>query len=191
MTSLEGIVARHESLRTTFAEIEGEPVQVIAVSCSLELPTIDLSDVPEPERESETLQLARDEAQRPFDLASGPLIRAKLLRLSADEHVLVLVMHHIITDAWSMSVLFEEIGQLYEAFAAGLPSPLPDLPIQYGDFARWQRESLTGEVLDRHLAYWRQQLAGADAVLELPTDRGRPAYARPTVRSRGCCFRAS
>ena len=102
------------------------------------------------------------------------LIRAKLLRLSADEHVLVLVMHHIITDAWSMSVLFEEIGRLYEAFAAGLPSPLPDLPIQYGDFARWQRDALTGGVLDGQLAYWRQQLAGADAVLELPADRGRP-----------------
>jgi amino acid adenylation domain-containing protein len=172
--SLRGIVARHESLRTTFAEIEGDPVQVIAVSGSLELPTIDLRDMPVPERVSETLCLARDEAQRPFDLASGPLIRAKLLRLSTDEHVLVLVMHHIITDAWSMSVLFEEIGRLYSACAAGLPSPLPNLPIQYGDFARWQRESLTGDVLDRQLAYWRQQLSGVDAVLELPTDRARP-----------------
>src|SRR5262249_32568229 len=146
--SLQGIVARHESLRTTFVEIEGEPVQVVAVSGSLELPTIDLSDVPEPERESEMPRLARDEGQRPFDLTSGPLLRAKLLRLSADEHVLVLVMHHIITDGWSMSVLFKEIGRLYAACAAGLPSPLPDLPSQYGDFARWQRESLQGEVLD-------------------------------------------
>jgi amino acid adenylation domain-containing protein len=167
-------VARHESLRTTFVEIDGDPVQVIAIRGSLELPTIDLSGVSEPERESKMLQLARDEAQRPFDLATGPLIRAQLLRLGADEHVLVLVMHHIVTDAWSMSVLFEEIGRLYAAFAAGLPSPLPNPPIQYGDFARWQRESLTGEVLDRQLAYWRQQLAGVDAVLELPTDWGRP-----------------
>ena len=172
--SLQEIVARHEALRTTFAEIDGDPVQVIAVRGSLELPTIDLSDVPAPERASETLRRARDEAQRPFDLASGPLIRAKLLRLSADEHVLVLVMHHIITDAWSMSVLFEEIGRLYAACAAGLPSPLPDLPSQYGEFARWQREALQGEVLDRQLAYWRKQLAGADPVLQLPTDRSRP-----------------
>jgi amino acid adenylation domain-containing protein len=171
--SLQGMVARHESLRTTFAEIDGDPVQIIAVSGSLEMPTIDLRDVPEPERESETLRLARDEAERAFDLTKGPLIRTKLLRLSADEHVLILVIHHVVTDAWSMSVLFEEIGRLYEAYAAGLPSPLPDLPIQYGDFACWQRESLQGDVLDRQLAYWRNQLAGADPVLELPVDRSR------------------
>src|SRR5262249_3026082 len=147
--SLQEIVARHESLRTTFAEIDGEPVQVIAVSGSLELPTLDLSDVPAPERESKMLQLARDEAQRPFDLARGPLVRATLLRLRADEPVLVLVMHHIITDAWSMSILFKEIGQLYAVCVAELPSLLPDLPIQYGDFASWQREALSGDVLDR------------------------------------------
>jgi amino acid adenylation domain-containing protein len=177
--SLQAIVARHESLRTTFAEIEEEPVQVIAAGCSLEFPTIDLSDVPKSKRESEALRLARDEAQRSFDLTSGPLMRATLLRLGADEHILVLVMHHIITDGWSMGVLFKELGQLYEACAAGLPSPLPDLPIQYGDFAVWQRKSLKGEVLDRHLAYWRSQLAGADPVLEIPTDRARPAARTP------------
>jgi len=184
--SLRTIVARHASLRTAFAEIDGRPVQVISAHCSLELPTVDLSAVPEPERESETQRLARDEAQRPFDLAHGPLLRAKLLCLRVDEHVLVLVMHHIITDAWSMSVLFEEIGQLYAAFAAGLPSPLPDLQLQYGDFARWQRESFPGEVLDRQLAYWREKLAGADSVLELPTDRSRPSVrtTRGTIQRR-------
>jgi amino acid adenylation domain-containing protein len=176
--SLRTIVTRHESLRTTFAELEGEPVQVITAEGSLECPTIDLSDLPKPERESETLRLARDEAQRPFDLARGPLLRAKLLRLGGEEHVLVLVMHHIVTDAWSMSVFFRELGQLYEALALGRPSPMRDLSIHYGDFARRQRESLKGEVVERHLAYWRRQLAGADPVLELPSD-----LARPTVRT--------
>ncbi len=173
--SLEGVVARHESLRTTFGEVDGEPIQVIAGSRSVDLPTVDLSDRPEAERESETRRVVREEARRPFDLTSGPLMRATLLRLSEDEHVLVLLMHHIITDAWSMSVLFKEVAQLYEAAAAGHPSPLPDLPMQYADFARWQRASLKPEVLDRHLAYWRRQLAGTNPVLELPTDRARPA----------------
>lgn len=172
--SLRGIVTRHESLRTTFTESEGEPIPVAAAACSLELPTLDLNDVAEEERESKALRLARDEAQQPFDLARGPLLRAKLLRLRTDEHILILTMHHIITDAWSMSILFEEIGRLYEAFVAGLPSPLPDLPIQYRDFAHWQRKSLPGEVLDRRLAYWQHQLAGVDPVLALPTDRNRP-----------------
>jgi len=172
--SLREIVARHESLRTTFTEIEGEPVQVIAANYVLEIPIIDLSHFAEPERQSEMLRLARVEAQRPFDLTRGPLIRTKLLRLSADEHILVLAMHHIITDAWSMSVLFKEVGALYESFVAGRPSPLPNLPLQYGDFAQWQREALKEEI-DEQLAYWRQQLAGADPVLELPTDRSHPA----------------
>jgi amino acid adenylation domain-containing protein len=172
--SLRAIVTRHESLRTTFSEIEGEPIPVVASDCSLELSTVDLNDVAEADRETQAQQLARDEAQRPFDLARGPLLRAQLLRVNTDEHILILTMHHIITDAWSMSVFFEELGRLYEAFVAGRPSPLSDLPIQYRDFAHWQRESLTGDVLARRLAYWQHQLAGVDPVLALPTDRNRP-----------------
>lgn len=172
--SLRAIVTRHESLRTTFSEIEGEPISVVAADGSLNLSISDLNSVAEAEREAEALRLGRDEAQRPFDLARGPLLRAKLLRLSTDEHILILTMHHIITDAWSMSVFFEELGRLYDAFVAGLPSPLLELSMQYGDFAHWQRESLKGEVLDKRLTYWRHQLAGVDPMLELPTDRNRP-----------------
>jgi hypothetical protein len=124
-------VAHHESLRTTFVEIEGEPFQVIAVSHSLKLPTVDLRHMPAPERQAAALRLARHAAQQPFDLAHGPLCRAQLLRVSAHEHVLVLVLHHIVTDTWSMGLLCEEIGHLYRACAAGRPSPLPALPLQY------------------------------------------------------------
>jgi amino acid adenylation domain-containing protein len=186
--SLREIVARHESLRTTFAEIEEEPVQIVGDASPLDLTTIDLSDVSESGRESEAMRLARDEAQRPFDLISGPLLRASVLRLSADEHLLLLVIHHIVTDGWSMCVLLKEIGQLYDAYAAGRPSPLCDLPLQYGDFARWQRESLRGDVLDRHLVYWRGRLAGADPVLELPADRVRPGRRRPDGATQHALF---
>jgi amino acid adenylation domain-containing protein len=178
--SLAGVVARHESLRTTFADAGGEPVQVIAAHRSFELPTIDLTSVPPADREANALGLIRDEAQHPFDLTTGPLMRAVLLKLSNDEHILLLLMHHIVTDGWSMSVLFKEITELYEAAAAGRPASLQSLPMQYADFARWQRASLTADVLDRHLTYWRTQLAGLDAVLELPLDRPRPA--RRTAR---------
>ena len=177
--SFDGVVARHESLRTTFTEVDGQPMQVIAESRPFELPIIDLSDVPEAERESEMQRVIRQEAQRPFDLTRGPLLRAALLRVSQDDHVLLLLMHHIVTDAWSMGVLFREITQLYEAATTGRPSALPALPMQYADFARWQRASLTPDTVARHLAYWRAQLAGATPVLELPTDRARPAVRTP------------
>jgi amino acid adenylation domain-containing protein len=177
--AFNGVVARHESLRTTFAEIDGRPMQVIAGSRSFELPLIDLGDLPEAGRESEVQRVIRDEAQRPFDLARGPLIRAALLRVRQDDHVLLLLMHHIVTDAWSMSVLFKEISQLYEAATTGRPSSLAALPLQYADFARGQRASLTPDVFDRQLAYWRGQLAGAPPVLELPTDRARPVARTP------------
>jgi amino acid adenylation domain-containing protein len=173
--SLQEIVDRHESLRTTFAENDGQPMQIVAASRMVELPIIDLSHYSRSERESQTEQLAREEAQQPFNLEKGPLMRAKLLRLGADEHVLLLTLHHIVTDAWSMSVLFKEISELYEAFAAGLPSQLPEVPIQYGDFSRWQRESLQGAVLQKQLAFWRRQVSGARSRLELPTDHPRPA----------------
>ncbi|WP_414574316.1 condensation domain-containing protein, partial [Nostoc sp. CCY 9925] len=129
----------------------------------------------EVEREAETMRLASEEAQRPFDLSQGPLLRATLLRLDEKENVLLLTMHHIVSDGWSTGVLVREIAVLYEAFSAGKLSPLPELPIQYTDFAYWQRQWLQGEVLETQLAYWKQQLAGAPQVLELPTDYNRPA----------------
>ena len=129
-------VARHEVLRTTFAEADGAPVQVIAPPRAVELPVVDLAALADAEREAEALRLAREEAQRPFDLARGPLLRATLLRLAEDEHVLLLIMHHIVSDGWSMGVLFRELAALYEAFRAGEPSPLPELPVQYADYAR-------------------------------------------------------
>jgi len=173
--SLNEIVRCHEVLRTTFATMDGRPVQVIAPEMSLTLPVEDLQELPEAEREAEAQRLLTEEAQRPFDLEKGPLLRAALLRLDEEEHVLLLTMHHIVSDGWSMGVFNRELAVLYEAFSVGKPSPLPELPIQYADFAVWQREWLQGEVLEEQLAYWREHLGGDLSVLELPTDRPRPA----------------
>ena len=183
--SLRAIVERHESLRTTFAEVDGQPMQIIGSVPGFELPIVDLTALDETAGESETQRVIREEAQRPFDLTSGPLLRATLLRLRPDEHVLLLLIHHIVTDGWSMSVLFKEISQLYEAAIAGRPSPLPALTMQYAGFVRWQRASLTPDRLASQLAYWRAKLAGADPVLELPTDRARP----PVRTARGAVQR--
>jgi len=173
--SLQEIVRRHEALRTTFPTVEGQARQRIAESWTLPLPVIDLQCEPAEAQEAEVLRRAEEEAVRTFSLAEGPLVRATLLRLSERSHVLLWTMHHIISDGWSMGVLVRELGALYPAFAAGQPSPLPELPIQYADFASWQRQWLAGEVLDYQLAYWKRQLAGAPPALELPTDRPRPA----------------
>ena len=172
--TLSEVVRRHESLRTTFAEVDGRPVQLIAPPTPLPLPLTDLNAIPEDERETEALRLAQEEAASPFDLTAGPLVRAKLLKLSDDEHVALFTMHHIISDGWSMGVLVREVSALYEAFAHGRPSPLADLPIQYADYAAWQRGWLQGEVLEEQLSYWRGQLGNELHVLELPTDRPRP-----------------
>jgi amino acid adenylation domain-containing protein len=173
---LNEIVRRHEALRTTFAVIDGQPpMQVVVPALTLELPIVDLRKLPQAQRQSEAGRLANEEAQRPFDLARGPLLRALLLRLGDEDHVLVLTMHHIVSDGWSMGVLFRELNVLYGAYVAGRPSPLPELPIQYADFAHWQREWLQGEVLEAQLSYWKEQLKDTPAVLELPTDRPRPA----------------
>ncbi len=173
--SLSEIVRRHEVLRTSFPTVEGMPVQVIAPPQPMRLPVIDLSVLPEAEREAKAQSLAAEEAERPFDLHHGPLLRASLLRLGEESHIVLFTMHHIISDAWSMEVLVREVAALYEAFSQGKPSPLADFPIQYADFAIWQRESLQAELLDEQLSYWRRQLEGAARVLELPTDRSRPA----------------
>jgi acyl transferase domain-containing protein/NRPS condensation-like uncharacterized protein len=173
--SLNEIVRRHESLRTTFNTINDEPVQTIAANAKLNIRHVDLRGLDESDREAQALQLAIEERQRPFDLTRGPLLRVMLLRLADEEYMLLLAMHHIISDAWSFAVLTREITALYSAFGADKPSPLAELPVQYADFAEWQRNQLQGELLTEQLAYWKRQLEGAPPLLELPSDHPRPA----------------
>ena len=172
--ALNEVLRRHESLRTTFAEVDGRPVQVIAPHTPQPLSVIDLSQVPAGQQEEQVRRYARSQSQRPIDLSAGPLARVELLRLSAEEHVVLIGIHQIINDGWSMAVLDRELLTAYRALAAGFPSPLPDLPVQYADYAVWQRQRLQGDVLEVLLSYWRKQLAGLPA-LELPADRPRPA----------------
>ena len=169
------IIQRHEALRTIFAILDGEPVQIISAPVSRLLAVVDLGAHPESEREDEARRLASEEARQSFDLARGPLFRASLITLGDDDHVLVLVMHHIVSDGWSMGVLSRELSVLYRAFIYSQPSPLAELPIQYADYAVWQRDWLKGAELDRQLSYWKKQLDGAPGVLSLPTDHPRPA----------------
>ncbi len=171
--ALREIARRHEVLRTTFAVVAGEPVQVIHEGPGLPLAVLDLSGLPPGRREAAASGLAREEARLPFDLERGPVARAALLRLAADDHLALFTFHHVVADAWSTGVLARELTALYRAFAAGRPSPLPELPIQYADFSSWQREWLRGEALESLLAFWRDRLAGLPAPLELPSDRPR------------------
>ncbi|MFZ6030187.1 MAG: amino acid adenylation domain-containing protein [Chloroflexota bacterium] len=173
--SLNEIVHRHAVLRTTFVAHEGRPAQIIAPAMEVTLPLVSLQHLPQADRREEAVRLATQEAQAPFDLARGPLIRAKLLRLGHDEHVLLLTMHHIVSDGWSLGVLNREVAAHYLAAAQGMPSPLPALPMQYADYAAWQRQWLQSEEPKKQLAYWKQQLAGAPEALNLPTDHPRPA----------------
>jgi amino acid adenylation domain-containing protein len=173
---LAEIVRRHETLRTSFPTVGGEPVQLISPAQEAwTLPLIDLSDLPESEQTAEINRLTSEDARRPFDLARGPVMRTTLARLGAEDHVVLFTLHHIASDGWSMGVLINEVATLYAAFVEGRQSPLPELPIQYADFAVWQREWLTGEVMESQLAYWREQLGEDLPVLELPADRPRPA----------------
>jgi amino acid adenylation domain-containing protein len=173
--SLNEIIRRHESLRTTFIVTDTEPMQVIAPELALALPIIDLCEIAEAEREAKVTHLALEEARRSFDLTRGPLLRASLLRLHHAQHVLLFTMHHIISDGWSMGLLVREVAALYSAFSLEKPAPLPELPIQYADFAHWQHQWLQGPRLEDQLAYWKEQLRGPLPVLALPTDRVRPA----------------
>jgi amino acid adenylation domain-containing protein len=173
--ALDALVERHESLRTVFRVQVNEPVQIIQSAQALPLPFIDLSELGENEREKETARLAGAHADTAFNLVSGPLLATQLIRLAPEDHILFLAVHHIVTDAWSTTLLIRELVTLYEAFRANEPSPLVDLPIQYADFAVWQRQFLQGETLERQLAYWKRQLTGAPAMLELPLDRPRPS----------------
>ncbi|MGH3582238.1 MAG: non-ribosomal peptide synthetase, partial [Mycobacterium sp.] len=175
--ALAEIVRRHEALRTRFAVAEGVGWQVIDAAGAFRLERVDLSGQPEEEREAEARRLTALEATQRFDLATGPLLRAKLLRLGVREHVVLVTLHHIVSDGWSMGVLVEELVSLYGAYVRGENSPLAELAVQYADYALWQRSWLQGEVLERQVGYWRNRLSGAPAALELPTDRPRPAVA--------------
>ncbi len=171
--SLTDIVRRHEALRTCFLTVDGRPVQKIAPPEPFQICVVDLQGLPEAAQQ-EAARLALADARRPFDLSKAPLIRATLLKLAAEEQVLLLMMHHIVFDEWSFGVFERELSVLYKAFLRGQASPLPELPIQYADFAVWQREWLQGEVLQAQLDYWKEKLGGNLPVLELPMDRPRP-----------------
>jgi amino acid adenylation domain-containing protein/non-ribosomal peptide synthase protein (TIGR01720 family) len=173
--ALHALVRRHEALRTTFVVHEGEPTQHVHAELPLELPVVDLSALSEAEREEAARRLAHEEAQRPFDLARGPLMRARLVCLTPGRHLLLVTLHHIISDGWSSAILVRELGAYYHERTGGPPSRLAPLPVQYADYAVWQRQWLQGDVLEQELDWWREQLAGASAALELPTDRPRPA----------------
>ena len=172
--SFNEILSRHEVLRTAFVNAGGQPSQVISDELALMLPVADLTELSEAEKSDEALRLSGEEARLPFDLTRGPLVRATLLRLSETEHALLLTMHHIVSDGWSMGVLVKEVAALYESVLTGKPSSLPPLPIQYADFACWQREVFQDEILESQLQYWKQRLAGSPPLLEIPTDRPRP-----------------
>ncbi|BCL80832.1 hypothetical protein ccbrp13_32970 [Ktedonobacteria bacterium brp13] len=172
--SIAMLVQRHETLRTTFSTRSGEPVQIIHPAGEVSLPLLDLSGLAQDRREAEARRLATQEAQRAFHLEQGPLLRCSLLCLDDREHILLLVMHHIVLDGWSSNIFQHELAILYRALSAGRSSSLAPLPIQYADFAVWQRQWLQGAVLDRQMDYWQQQLAGVPP-LELPTDHPRPA----------------
>ncbi|MBD1938355.1 non-ribosomal peptide synthetase [Microcoleus sp. FACHB-68] len=171
--SFNEVIKRHEVLRVTFATVDEQPVQIIHPTGDFKLPVLDLT--PFQNQDSQIQNFIVEEAKRPFDLAKDPLLRVRLLHLKDSEYVVILTMHHIIADGWSMGIFIEEIATLYQAFSNGKPSPLLELPIQYPDFAIWQRKWLQGEVLEKQIAYWKKQLGGTLPVLELPADRPRPA----------------
>lgn len=182
--TLSEVIRRHEVLRTTFKMVAGQPVQAIHGAEPMSLRVIDLIGWPEAAREFEAQRLAQAEALGSFDLELGPLVRATLLRLDQTDHVLLFTMHHIVSDGWSMGVLIREVAALYDALVKGQPSPLPEPPIQFADFALWEREWLCGAALEKQIAYWKQQLGGKPPPLELPTDRPRPVVATHTGASK-------
>ena len=172
--TLGEIVRRHEILRATFGTIDGQPVQIFSPFERLVLPLVDLSELSEQSKRTEAQRLAEEESQRAFNLAEGPPLRVISLRINSEEHVLLKTAHHIVTDGWSMSVFYRELAELYEAFSSGRPSPLPELTIQYSDYADWQRKTLTEEALEAEVRYWRKRLGGALPALQLPGERSRP-----------------
>src|SRR5581483_5779157 len=183
--SVQEVVRRHEGLRTTFHERAGRPYQHIHAVQHIPLPLVDLSELPQERREIELIQLVQREAQQPFNLAQGPLLRVTVLRLQEQEHALLLTIHHIVSDGWSLNVFLRELSQLYRAHLQGETAQLPELPIQYADYALWQRSWLQGDLLEQQLAYWRTTLAELP-VLQLPTDHPRPAVQQFVGASQRC-----
>jgi len=186
--SLSEITRRHEALRTTFRMLDGQPVQVIAQAEPVKVPMVDLGELREERRKTELARIAKKESLRPFDLARDRLLRVTLLRVGDQEHAALITMHHIITDAWSMGILIKEMATLYETFLSGRPSPLPELPIQYADYSVWQRMWVRGQVLEDHLAYWRQQLGDELPASEIATDRPRPSIQTFTAEAELIAF---
>ncbi|HEY4461736.1 MAG TPA: condensation domain-containing protein, partial [Streptosporangiaceae bacterium] len=180
--ALTGLVARHESLRTTFDSVDGQGVQLIHPPYEVQVPVLDLSALADSQRDAELTTILAGECTRPFDLRHGPLMRTQLIRIADDDHVLALTMHHIITDGWSMGITSGELSVLYRAAVGREQASLPPVPIQYADYAVWQRARLSEGALQEHLGYWREQLRGV-APLELPADRPRPAVRTPTAAS--------
>ena len=189
--SINRIIRRHDTLRTTFGELDGNPVQVVAAALSIDIPLQVLTHLAGEQREQEAARSINDRANRPFDLKQEPLIRASLLQMAADEHILLISMHHIISEGgWSMSIFLRELNAHYAADFLERPAPLPELPIQYGDYAVWQQDWLQGEVRDQLLHYWKEHLQGAPAVLNLPSDRTRPSQQTYAGSRESHCFPA-
>jgi amino acid adenylation domain-containing protein len=174
-SAINALVVRQDALRTVFLSLDGEPRQSILPAMDVDLPVIDLSHLPEKRREDEALRIATEEAGKPFSLTTGPLLRLKLIRLAAEEHILVLVMHHIVTDGWSMSIFFRELAAQYQALTIGSPPDLPELAIHFRDFANWQNQEDNRALLQPQVNYWNKKLAGATTVLDIPTDHPHPA----------------
>jgi amino acid adenylation domain-containing protein len=172
--AVHAVVQRHESLRTVFDSVDGRPRQLVLDAMDVPISVVDLSGTAEEQRQSAALQIASAEGKKPFDLTQGPLLRIVLVRLNPDQHLLILVLHHIITDGWSISILFRELTKCYEAFAARRSPDLPELAVQYSEYAQWQHEYLSGDVLSEEVRYWKEKLAGAQTILDLPADRRRP-----------------
>src|ERR1700736_4936113 len=170
----EAMVERHESLRTVFDSVDGEARQIVLSDMEVQIPVVDLTDIPQHDREKQALRIAGEEGKKTFDLTQGPLLRAVLVRLGPKQHLLILVMHHIVTDGWSIAVLFRELTRCYEAFSRDEEVNLPSLPLQYAEYAQLQREYMSGEMLEKQIDYWKGKLAGAQTILDLPTDRPRP-----------------
>src|SRR5712671_2528676 len=173
-SAIRTVVRRHESLRTVFEMVEGETRQIVLSDLDIQVPVVAVTHLPLGDRRAEALRIASEEGKKPFDLTQGPLFRALLVRMHRDQHLLVLAMHHIITDGWSISILFRELARCYEAFVNREEVHLPELPVQYVEYAQWQRENITGEVLEKQVAYWKNKLKGAQTVIDLPVDHPRP-----------------
>ncbi|HEX7231769.1 MAG TPA: condensation domain-containing protein, partial [Candidatus Binatia bacterium] len=173
--TLKEVVSRHESLRTAFKLIDGQPIQVVQPSADISIKTVDLSSFAEDARQTEIGLIIKSETERPFDLSAGQLLRCTVIRAWNDDHVVILTTHHIVSDAWSMGILTRELWTFYEAFSNGKPSPLELLPVQYSDYAAWQRAWLQGDVLQSQLDYWKERLKDLP-VLNFPTDRPRKPH---------------